>query len=201
MPFSLDLVPTPQKKRASEEAATGESTPTQPEKRARASEIVIEQGPRPQKPASRRPETAPWHICIYKVSDCAGDLWSNFESAEDAALYACLMEHEARQSALLYLRDAFNAYLASARVENPAIPQDLPSLQEKCGIRLVVADAEDPLGVGVKQWMTCFYVAGALESLHNFLVLLDGFIAYKAKASAKQFDGRNKSLASWLLSK
>ena len=36
--------------------------------------------------------------------------------------------------------------------------------------------------------MTCFYVAGSLESLHNFLVLLDGFIAYKAKSSAKQFD-------------
>ncbi len=56
------------------------------------------------------------------MTDQAGDLWSNFENADNAALYAVLMEHEARQSALLYLRDAFNAYLASARVENPAIP-------------------------------------------------------------------------------
>ncbi len=122
-----------------------------------------------------------------QVTEQAGDLWSNFENS-DAKLFAVLMEHEARQSALLYLRDAFNGYLASARVENPAIPADLPALQEQCGIRLVVADAQDPLCVGVKQWMTCFYVAGTLDSLHNFLVLLDGFISYKAKASAKQFD-------------
>ena len=127
-------------------------------------------------------------VTLYnQVTEQAGDLWSNFENS-DAKLFAVLMEHEARQSALLYLRDAFNGYLASARVENAAIPADLPALQEQCGIRLVVADAQDPLGVGVKQWMTCFYVAGTADSLHNFLVLLDGFISYKAKASAKQFD-------------
>ena len=143
MPFSLDLVPTAQKKRSPEEG--GEVATTQPEKKVRVSDIVLEQqGPRPQKTASRRPETAPWHICVYKVTDCAGDMWSNYES-DDAGLYAVLMEHEARQSALLYLRDAFNAYLASARVENAAIPQDLPALQEQCGIRLIVADAQDGL--------------------------------------------------------
>ena len=69
MPFSLDSIPTAQKKRSAEESgAGGEAVSPQVEKKVRVSDIVIEQaGPRPQKTASRRPETAPWHICVYQV--------------------------------------------------------------------------------------------------------------------------------------
>ncbi len=70
MPFSLDSIPTAQKKRSAEEsgAGGGEAVSPQVEKKVRVSDVVIEQaGPRPQRAASRRPETAPWHICVYQV--------------------------------------------------------------------------------------------------------------------------------------
>ena len=69
MQFSLDSIPTAQKKRFAEESGAGtEAVSPQVEKKVRVRDIVIEQaGPRPQRTASRRPESAPWHICVYKV--------------------------------------------------------------------------------------------------------------------------------------
>ena len=51
------------------------------------------------------------------------------------------------------------------------------------GVRLVVADRADPEDVGFVQWRVAFYVAG---DLNNFLLLLDEFFVFKAKAIARE---------------
>ena len=51
------------------------------------------------------------------------------------------------------------------------------------GVRLVVADRTDPEDVGFVQWRVAFYCAG---DLNNFLLLLDDFFVYKAKAIARE---------------
>ena len=39
---------------------------------------------------------APVNVCVYKVTDQAGDLWANFKDT-DAKLFQIQMEHDARQ--------------------------------------------------------------------------------------------------------
>jgi hypothetical protein len=68
---------------------------------------------------------------------------------------------------------------------------DMPSrsLQDlaQCGVRLVLADTSDPDAVGFKQWRTAFYVAGETEAcVSNFLLLLDGFLAWKGRQLARE---------------
>ena len=40
----------------------------------------------------------PLKVCIYKYSDCAGDLWSQFKDSDDTPLYQIQMDHDARPS-------------------------------------------------------------------------------------------------------
>ena len=46
---------------------------------------------------------APLNICVYKITDRAGDAWSAFEGA-NAKLWQIQMEHAARPSCLFDLR-------------------------------------------------------------------------------------------------
>ena len=48
---------------------------------------------------------------------------------------------------------------------------------------MVVANRTDPEDVGFVQWRVAFYLAGYLN---NFLLLLDDFFVYKAKAIARE---------------
>ena len=190
--FSASAAASGARKRPAEEAKP--SAAAAPAKVAAvpvAGEIVIEQVPRPQQQRTpqRLPTTAPWVICIYKVTDSVGDVWDKFQGDSGLALYACVMDHACRPSALMYLRDAFNEFLRAAKQDNDAVPVDVASLMD-LGIRLVIADATDPDGAGFVQWRVCFYVAGDLKAIHNFLILFDGFIAFKAKQMAKTFEVR-----------
>ena len=54
------------------------------------------------------------------------------------------------------------------------------------GIRLVVADANDPDGVGFVQWRVAWYVGGEDGAcVVNFLALWDDFLVARCKAMAK----------------
>ena len=171
--FSASAAATGARKRPAEEAkpSAAAASPAKVAAVPSAGDIVIEQArPQQQRTPQRLPTTAPWVICIYKVTDSVGDVWDKFQGDSGLALYACVMDYACRPSALMYLRDAFNEFLRAAKAENDAVPVDVASLAD-LGIRLVIADANDPDGAGFVQWRVSFYVAGELKALHNFLVL------------------------------
>ena len=171
--FSASAAASGARKRPTDETKpSAAATPAKVAAVPAAADVVIEQVPRPQQQRTpqRLPTTAPWVICIYKVTDSVGDVWDRFEGDSGLSLYACVMDHACRPSALMYLRDGFNEFLRAANAENDAVPIDVPSLMD-LGIRLVIADTNDPDGAGFVQWRVCFYVAGDLKALHNFLTL------------------------------
>jgi len=186
MPFNLAATPT--KRAAPAAAAPAPSAEKKPRLGISIADIVVHQKT-PQQRQSDRPENGEFHVCCYKVTDRAADVWpQRFEGDEDTALYAVVLDHQGKPTALLYLRDSFNAYLKAAAAENSSVPEDLTQLQDKCAIRLVIADADDKQGIGRKQWASCFYIGGDESALHNFLLLLDGFITYKSKQMGKTLD-------------
>ena len=170
--FSASAAASGARKRLAEEAKpSAAASPAKVAAVPSASDIVIEQArPQQQRTPQRLPTTAPWIICIYKVTDSVGDVWDKFQGDSGLSFYACVMDHACRPSALMYLRDAFNEFLRAAKAENDAVPIDVASLMD-LGIRLVISDANDPDGAGFVQWRVCFYVAGDLKALHNFLIL------------------------------
>ena len=81
------------------------------------------------------------------------------------------------------MRDGVNDFLRTAHVADPTMPADVRALEDAVGVRLVVADRTDLDDVGFVQWRVAFYVAG---DINNFLLLLDDFFVYKAKAIARE---------------
>ena len=69
---------------------------------------------------------------------------------------------------------SFNDFLQqAARDKSDDYPKTLDDLS-KAGIRLVIADSNDPDSVGFVQWRVAFYVAGEDGSVLNFLSSLWG---------------------------
>ena len=121
------------KRRAADDA----SSPSQKVPKA-AHLVMVEQGPRPLNP-KRLPESAPVQVCIYKVSDCAGDCWSQYEGT-DAALYQVQMVHDARPSCLFDLNRSFGDFLKTVHADDDSMPATLQDMQS-CGIKLVLTDS------------------------------------------------------------
>ena len=155
-------------KRAAPEAAE-EATP--PKKVPRASDLVTETGPKPQRAAQRLPENAPIVVALYKVTSRAGDVWNQFEGIQQCDLFQIQLEHEARPGALFGLISGFNDFLKTA---GEGMPTNLQALQKDAGIKLVMADARDPENAGFIAWRAAFYCGGLPENkpLDNFLLLL-----------------------------
>ena len=81
------------------------------------------------------------------------------------------------------MRDSFTDFLREASAKVEGIPATVKELEDAVGVRLVVADRQDPDGVGFVQWRVAFYVAG---NLNNFLALLDDWFAFKAKSASRE---------------
>jgi hypothetical protein len=88
---------------------------------------------------------------VYKVSDKAGDCWSDIEKYPTYALYQVQFSHEARPSLLLSLRGSFADFLKDMSIENDAYPGSLDLLRDQGCIKLVVSDKVDPENVGFVQ--------------------------------------------------
>ena len=99
----------------------------------------------------RLPTTAPFNVCVYKVSDKAGDCWSDVEKYPTYALYQVQIAHEARPSILISLRDSFSDFLKEMSTENDSYPGSLEFLRDQGCIKLVVSDKVDPENVGFVQ--------------------------------------------------
>ena len=99
----------------------------------------------------RLPTTAPFNVCVYKVSDKAGDCWPDVEKYPTYALYQVQIAHEARPSILISLRDSFSDFLKEMSTENDSYPGSLEVLRDQGCIKLVVSDKIDPENVGFVQ--------------------------------------------------
>jgi len=165
------------KKRAREDSAA-----PRPSKLPKASEISVEQGPRPVLAPRRLPVTAPVDVCIYRVTELASDLWDLLQG-RDNALFQVQIRHEAQRAITFDMRSSFNDFLRAAHRQDPRIPNTLAELERACGVRLIVTDRADPDDVGFVQWRTAFYCI----DLPNFLLLLDGFFKYKEKQTTQPF--------------
>ena len=139
-------------------------------------------GPRPVATPRRLPASAPVSVCLYKISDQAGDVWDSFQD-QDIPLWQIQMDHPAQRPITFQMRDGMNDFLRNAHASDADMPTDVRALEEAVGVRLVVSDRTDPEDVGFVQWRVAFYLAG---DLNNFLLLLDDFFVYKAKAIARE---------------
>ena len=130
-----------------------------------------------QRPPSRLPAVAPVVVCIYKISDSAGDVWDAYQEQE-VPLWQCQVDHAAQRPITFQMRDGFNDFLRAARADNEQMPASVRDLEDAVGVRLVVSDRQDPDDVGFVQWRVGFYVAG---DLNNFLSV-DGINRAKIRA-------------------
>ena len=81
MPFSTAAAASAKKRVSQIETNEVAGTP-RPAKIPRASDVTILDGPRPATQPRRLPASAPVTVCIYKISDCAGDVWDSFQGQE-----------------------------------------------------------------------------------------------------------------------
>ena len=82
---------------------------------------------------------------------------------------------------------SFNDFLTQAGSGSDEFLKSLDKLAA-AGIRLVMADKNDPDGVGFVQWRTAWYVAGEDGSVLNFLSLWDDYLMWRTKAMAKDIE-------------
>ena len=148
----------------------------------------MESAPKTARP-QKRPATAPLNVCVYKVTGRAGDVWSSFEGSV-AALWQIQLDHNAHQSVLFNLRDALSDFLRQASADKEGYPNGLDGLLNQGGVKLVLADKNDPEGAGFIQWRAAFYVAGVEGAVKNFFMLLDDFFVWKMKALQKEVEAR-----------
>ena len=129
-------------------------------------DVQLVEGPTPlQRPPSRLPAVAPVVVCIYRVTDCAGDVWDKYLDQE-VSLWQCQITHAVQRPITFQMRDGFNDFLRAAHADNEQMPTNVRDLEEAAGVRFVLTDREDPDDVGFVQWRVAFYVAG---DLNNFL--------------------------------
>ena len=101
--------------------------------------------------AKRLPATAPFNVCVYKVSDRAGYCWPDCEIDLTYALYQVQIAHEARPSSLMNFRDSFGDFLTEVSTKKPDFPANLEALRDDGSIKLVVSNKTDPDEVGFVQ--------------------------------------------------
>ena len=146
----------------------------------RASDISVEQGPRPAQAPGRLPASAPVDVCVMKYTDQASDLWDMLQGQDDVPLYQIQIQHLAQRAVTFQMRDSFNDFLRATHAGDNAIPATLQRLETAAGVRLIVTDRADPDDVGYIQWRVAFYATDAC----NFLRLLDGWFRFKARQVA-----------------
>ena len=89
-------------------------------------------------------------VCIYKVTDQAGDVWQQHEGHDGVALWQIQICHDARPFVTFGIVGSFNEFLKQTHKSNDSVPLTLTDLRQ-AGIMLVLSDKADPDNVGFKQ--------------------------------------------------
>ena len=149
-----------------------------------ASQLIISDKPKATAVRTTQPRSAPVICTVFKVGDCAQDLWAS--AKPDAALFQVQLVHNCKPSLLFSFVASFNDYLKRAHDEDSDIPASISELAP-LGMRLSITNEEDPDAVGTFQrWRPAWYIAGDEGSLNNFMALLDAFFVWKNKEMAKE---------------
>ena len=77
-----------------------------------------------------------------------------FEGSNKARLYQVQIAHDARPSILFNLRNTFGDFLKEMSIEDKDYPSSIDELLNVGGIKLVLADKNDPDNVGFVQSIT-----------------------------------------------
>ena len=105
MPFKI---PTPLSQASGEKRASSAGEASSQAKKPKSlpplDDLVAMESATKKPNARRLPTTAPLNICVYKITDRAGDAWSQFEGVPSAKLWQVQMDHGARPSCLFDLR-------------------------------------------------------------------------------------------------
>ena len=80
-------------------------------------------GPRPVATPRRLPASAPVSVCLYKISDQAGDVWDSFQD-QDIPLWQIQMDHPAQRPITLQMRDSLNDFIRNAHASDADMPTD-----------------------------------------------------------------------------
>jgi hypothetical protein len=113
MPFAFNFVPTPLSQASGDKRAGEGVGVQQATKRTKLPPLtdLVAMESTPKKPgAGRLPAVAPLNICVYKITDKAGDAWSQFENIPGSKLWQIQMDHAARPIALFNLRGSSFAF-------------------------------------------------------------------------------------------
>jgi len=94
---------------------------------------------------TQRPQmNAPVNLCICKVTDNSGDLWSAFP---DTKLWQIQLEHDARPSVSVNIVASLNDFLKEAsKNSSGSVPDTVQKLQSEAGIKLTLTNMDDPDG-------------------------------------------------------
>ena len=106
------------------------------------------------------------------------------------------VDHDARPSVSVNIVGGLNEYLKASK----GLPESVQKLQSEAGIKLVITNLDDPDSLGCfAQYRVAFFVAGEVESLANFFLLFDGYLAFKNKqlARASPFEGESRYFSSF----
>ena len=118
MPRFSCSIATPSRKRSVQETNGSSKVP-------RASEVSVVEGPSPaQRLAGRLPAVAPVVCCIYKVTDCAGDVWDSY-SDQSLPLWQVQIDHVQQRPVTFQMRDAFNDFLRTAHAGSGEMPANV----------------------------------------------------------------------------
>ena len=105
---------------AGSKRVTETPTPTKPEV-PRVSELKMME-PRVTTP---RPSTsAPVNICVYKVTDNAGDLWAQFKDST-TKLWQVQIDHDARPSVAVSIVSQLSDFLKENARTSPGLPDSV----------------------------------------------------------------------------
>ena len=86
MPFMLKSPYAKGEKRTSNNADVIDTPVKKTKKVPTVKSLVLMETTRNSKAQKRRPDVAPLNICIYKVTDNAGDVWSMFKNCASTKL-------------------------------------------------------------------------------------------------------------------
>jgi hypothetical protein len=132
------------------------------------------------------PEDSPVQIVIRKYSDDAGCFGDNFTSG--TSLCQLQLQHNAMPSVLFQLKAMLDAYFQHRHSTDPNEPETLAEMEHLLGMKLIINNNKDPDGVGYVPWRIALYVSGGITEVKNVLMMLDGFIYWRAeKETARPF--------------
>ena len=144
-----------------------------PEKKIpKVSEMKMEA---PRQQTQRAVNNAPVNVCVYKITDVAGNLWAAFKDTP-TKLWQVQLEHDARPSITVNILASFNDFLKESARSNAGMPDTVQKLQAEAGIKIIMTNQDDPDSIGCfVQYRIALYVAGEADSLCNFFMLLDRY--------------------------